>query len=1169
MRPGLTSCWLSLWLTLCLQLGYAQEDAVAPKTGTLQATESANEQEQAVGGDSSEVDENPTSMAIEQVAPSVGEDPTMVVPKESSDSNSPLGFLTRGADARPAAPDVFLLPDATGKLRKILGFQYEDFFNAWKRDANQLASRPPRYVLDHWSLTGDAGDSLAKLHLEFEITVQSSGWVEIPIQLPELIVQNIVIQEQRGGESLIFDKDQHGYVLWLSGEGSTQRKLILDGLARLSSSAGSKSIELHLPRASTNSFLMRVSAAASDLQSSKQLALETVRNTDDMTEVRLLGQANPFRLAWKIEKEPNQAASLPLQVEEETTIQIDRRLASYETTLRIDNNERPLQQVRVRLPNRAKLKFADLPSDYDVKQIRSSSTGDQHEEILVSLPEPSLEPWSINLFAEAPIESFGDAAECRLEGFQVLEAFDQSGTVTLEVDDQLLAYFDLYDEVEQIPIEETSVASDGRSILGNFRYTRFPWQIVVFSSPRQRRVSVQPRYELNIDADEARLDVQYDYQLTGAQIFSMRIALNGWERTDAPIESGGTIDPNSVVERRDGRLSLGLVDPSTPQLSLKLSFRKDIQLGENTFYFPEPMEAFMVDGELRVGSNDSMLLASRFEECEGLSILPVEDDDLLDFGESETLNAAKQIRLRTFLPQPKYVTEISRREQEVSVAQATEVEIDRSNTRVLQRFDYVAKYSAVSQLTLRLPDRLWQNSSLKVTHDGEELPLGLVNAVDGAGDAGANDAEDALQSVIVSLPRPIQDEIPLELTYQIANPPLSVDELEAITLPLASPLDQLLRHDVEVRGMQSVLVSANQASEIEEWNAISSEGLAENSAGALNLSANAKTSSLSFFAKLTSAEEMELATMERAWFQTWITPNQRQERAVFRFHTAGVKVFVQMPFQLDGTEMEVLLDGNPWAYEMLDDNRVLVSLRSPDPQIGYTLELRYHDRAGLPSVGALQTDLPQLECRVSSAPIYWHLVLPQRWQLASAPEQLIPDYWLGWRNFRWGRQPTLSQADLEQHTNAKSEMAPPPLSSQYVFRAFELPSEIEFVVIRQLWVFLACAVGVFGLGLLCIYTPIARKGYFWLGLSLSLLAGGLRYPEFTILLIELILAGGLMTLISLVLRRALNQAEEPSSTEINIRLEPSEFTQPWPEQVRVGGGFTESTTELKTGGPMP
>lgn len=107
----------------------------------------------------------------------------------------------------------------------------------------------------------------------------------------------------------------------------------------------------------------------------------------------------------------------------------------------------------------------------------------------------------------------------------------------------------------------------------------------------------------------------------------------------------------------------------------------------------------------------------------------------------------------------------------------------------------------------------------------------------------------------------------------------------------------------------------------------------------------------------------------------------------------------------------------------------------------------------------------------------------------------------------------------------------------------------------------------FCVGLLCLYTPLAQSGAFWLALSLTLLAGIFRYPEVSILLIELTLVGGLMTLVTHVLRRVFVEREFFRSNVGNIQLERSALTEVWPERASERQRFTESTTTMKTGGP--
>jgi len=197
------------------------------------------------------------------------------------------------------------------------------------------------------------------------------------------------------------------------------------------------------------------------------------------------------------------------------------------------------------------------------------------------------------------------------------------------------------------------------------------------------------------------------------------------------------------------------------------------------------------------------------------------------------------------------------------------------------------------------------------------------------------------------------------------------------------------------------------------------------------------------------------------------------------------------------------------------------------------------------------------------------VILPRGWQVATSPEQLLPDYWLGWKNYRWGRQPTLSQADLEQITGAVSAVAPTPLSAQYVYRAFEMPAEIEVVVLRQVWLLLVSALATFGLGLLAMYTPLVRSGALWLGLVLLLLAGLFSYPESALLAIQVILAGGLMTFATSVLRRVFVADASPPFPATNYLPSESsiEVTETWqPKPLDKSPISSGTTATLRTGG---
>ncbi len=1109
---------------------------------------------------------------------------------------------------RPAAPDVYLLPDASGKLRKVLGFRYEDFIQAWQRrnEANTAAT-PPSYVLDALKISGDVTEADARLRVELTITLQTEGWVDLPIQLPKFIVQQLTIADQAKGECLVFDKQRHGHVVWLSGEVGQKRKVVLEGLSRLKLNTGSRGVELHLPRATTSQFSLLLPKSAMRLECSPELALSTVApqqgSEEEGIEVQLLGQANPLRLNWTPAEETASHQTALVEVTGETVVHLDRRRVSYTAQLQINRFESPLEQIQIRLPPEAKLVEGEVPSEYEIQKIDTPADPKVGQVLAIRRKGPPQATWDLQLVAERPVDASGDTSgdtlEWVVEGFEVFDAFRQSGTLRLEVNNQLQAYFETHGEIDQTPLPKSATPSKGRSILGQFLYTRFPWQVVVFPSPRQKQVRVTPSYQLSFGSGVARLEVEYDYQLSGAPIFLLRLQLHEWELTDAPIESGGLIDASGVLETREGRLILpfvdSFVDSGAQQMRLNLSFRRKIQLGGNTLFLPETLGAFVQDGELLVDSTEALQVTPKLVEMTGLSLITnPEEQSATGFVRDES-RGNNLLRLRTFLSQPKFVAEITQRQLEMLATEQTTVDVNQQTVRVRQQIAYQAKYQPVSQLALSLPETLRSNDSLTITLHGEPVPFGLGTFIrdepsirdkptEGRENNQASESS-PLRPIIVSLPRPMQNEIPIEIAYELPTPEFAANESTPLLLPLAVPNDLVSSHSAVVRPARPVLVTLNQRSASDAWAVLPEETSDESSAATLRVQTLEKLAFLPLYAEIDATGNEQLATLERAWIQSWIAIGQRQERVVFRFRSPHATAVVQLPADFGssdfdsadlanpegGPQIEVLLDREPWPYEMLANNRLAVTLPQGGQRLSHTLELRYQQPTSLPSWGKLKSSLPRLECRQASAPIYWQLLLPRGWQVATSPQKLIPDYWLGWKNYRWGRQPTLSQAHLEQITSADSGASPTALSTQYVYRAFEIPIEIEVVVLRQFWLSLACALAAFGMGLLWFYTSLARSGLFWLGLALTLLLGIFTYPEVSLLATQVLLAGGLASFVMNTLRRVF--AKDPSTpfpaTSYPAGESSIDATETWqPQQLGNVPSTSETTATMPTsGGP--
>ncbi|MGI9428733.1 MAG: hypothetical protein ACR2NM_08755, partial [Bythopirellula sp.] len=621
-----------------------------------------------------------------------------------------------------AVPDVFYLPDVSGKLRKVLGFRYEDFLSAWQQAtaANEVA--PPRFVIDTWSVSGKVNESYAQLRVEMEITLQTSGWIDIPIQLPKFIVDELNISDKSIGECLVFDQARHGHVIWLSGAAGNKRKVVLTGLAKLAVNAGREAIELHLPRATTSEFSLLVPDSPKRFETSPELAVSIDAVNSSHTKVRLLGQSNPVQLSWNTTREAPSSQAVVVEIDGRTTVRVDRRRVTYDATLRINSFGDPLENLQVRLPPGARLNENSSSSEYQIVERTHPSGSDARQLVDIRSSAPRVEPWEIQLRAERPLQSFSGAAECEVGAFEVLDAFPQAGTVTLEVDNALQAYFDIHGDLDQIPIQNSDPTPDSSTILGHFRYSRFPWQLVVHTAQRQRRVTVKPQYALNLNPDENRLDVQYEYELTGAKVFSLRVDLQGWQLTDSPIDAGGVIDTDRMVETREGQLVMPLLDTNIQRLKLTLSLRKKSALGANAFDLPEPLGALVIGGSLVVGSAQSLQVTPLFEQMRGLGVIANSNFDSSETTNRSAAETTEELHLRTFLPKPKFVADIRQRERQITADTQTLVQLEPESIRVRQQIDYLAKYRPVSNLLLSLPEQLSMSDSFSITLNGEALP---------------------------------------------------------------------------------------------------------------------------------------------------------------------------------------------------------------------------------------------------------------------------------------------------------------------------------------------------------------------------------------------------------------------------------------------------------------
>jgi len=1043
-------------------------------------------------------------------------------------------------EIQPAAPDVFLLPDKDGKLRKVLGFRYENFLQAWG-DSNEGNVRPPRYVVDTMETSGSVDEDHARLQIELLLTTHADGWVDIPLSLPNLIIQQIDLGKRVEGECLVYDAQRKMHVAWLQGEAGRQRRIVLDGLAKVTSVAGGWELEFSPPHATVSITELTVPLTDAEFEISPVLQ-QSSTSENEQTTIVMRGHASPLRVQWNRLHDQGNELATTLESVGSLSVRVDRLSAKYVASLQINSFGIPLKLVQVRLPTGSKTTRVEPPPEL---QAVVTETEDELGRLIEIRPlRPTGDPWNLELAAEQTFEE--EPNLCELGGFEVVGAVRQSGLLELEIDEQLQAYFDLTGDLKQVALAASPDQPKVRSATAAFAYARFPWTLSVHMVPKQRRVNVRPQYELQINPDEARLQVDFDYQFSGANTFAVRIDLRGWQLTDDPLESGGTVDADRYVETQEGLLVLPLVNPDVQRARIALVVRRPIDLGEISFPLPEALGGFVLPGELTLRADPSLQVTTNLNSLVGLGsvsaaeLVSAEADDPLVF--------------RTFLSQASLDAEITRRARIVAVDVLSTVDVEEEHITVRQQFDYDVKHRPLSQILLQVPKITLIEESIEVRLDGKKVSMSPR--------AGTTDVNSAVRQMAVSLLRPLQRTFQIEVDYEIPYLEATPNNPAQVTVPLVIPSDEIALHEVAVNADQPRRVALSQTADADSWTSRKADNSNAINESLLLLRGNGRQRELPLLVRKTSAQDLQNAILERAWLQSWVAGDRQQDRAVFRFRSPHEQVHVELPPVAANQPLEVLLDGQPIEYHRNGESQISVALSTDSPNELHVLELRYHYSAGLFSGGMLSTTLPRLVCRPVSVPVFWHLVLPRGWQVARSPEAMASEFWLGWRQLRWGRQPTRSQSDLEQWSGATIVPPPPPSTSEYLYSAFEIPAAVEVIVARQTWLVAASTLAAFGVGLLCIYTSIASKVYFWLGLVLALLALLLVYPEVTLLVGQAVFWGGVMTLAAIVLKRTFAQNTGADFTLAgSVSTAPSaSATESWVQNQRITDDVDEQPT---------
>jgi hypothetical protein len=1040
----------------------------------------------------------------------------------AKDHAAAVDAVTPARRIEESFPSIYYLKDEQGKLQAVPNFTLQEFEDLFKLKNQLVQGDPrPRFSIQQMLASGKVNSAgQADLVVRFRVFIREDHWTRIPLRLDQAVLREPAQYQGPGEHLLAFDREGEGYVAWIHGPAGQTHELTLKLLVPLTGTGQETRLRLTAPRTTASELRLKVPYAKATARASEEATLQSFRDGDRETELVAVGLNGDFELDWH---PPNVAGSKPPTLEASGTIlsRIDGRGVETEAAFSVRSYGETFDRFHIRMPPETDL-VPGNPSGYTLTavEVGGGTAGFGRQRVVeVRLAHRTAGPVDIHFSTKRAANTTRPGRSLELAGFEIPEAARQGGTIVVSVAGDWQVVWGANRGVRQI--DQTPEALRQKDVVAVYEYFALPSSLTARLVTRKTRINVEPEYVILVDSDQVRLEARLRYTVRGAKVTTVDIAMPDWQIDEVGPDNVVTVD--GVPDTAGMSLALPLVSPTAGQFEVRLKAHRALAANAKSFSvtLPQPQVGAPAAAVVAVVPADNVEIVPQFPATSGLlrQQVPVMPD--------LPLRQQEPLFYRTDAPNAVFAAELRRHHQRTAVSVNSQLTIEPGGPRVEQKFSYTIAYEPTDYCLLEVPRELAGNGRLELSCEDQALtPVVLGDA----SDPGAPG-----QRVRVGLPKSLIGHY--DLTARYALPP-GRESGGDIHVPLVMPLDAEL-----VGNTLTVVPSEEQQLEVVGggWATVD-DGTAVSATTQNGEFSNQHTVSEVVLKHGGDASNSPVV-VERAWLQTRLPalPDARRDRLVLQLVTRRRQLDVGLPpgavreqaavrlFRLDrdrstGKTPEEL----PVAAALADNGDLAVHLPAGIGARRYVLCLDYQVVSGRTGQGSLPLAFPRLDDGAWVSQMYWQVLLPPEEHLASSPRDFTEEFVWRWNNLYYGRQPMMSQAELEAWVGL------PPLGglpaeagmNSYLFSTLGWPDSCEIVTVGRSMIVLAASGAALLAGLALIYLRAARHPVILLAASIVLAGGAAIRPELAILAAQAAVLGLVLALIALVLRKWL-AAERP------------------------------------------
>lgn len=961
-------------------------------------------------------------------------------------------------------PELYYLEDDAGGLVPVPGFRYRDFVDLIRlREGLPGLPELPGAVLEQLRVRvtmPDEADSrqTAEVQVEGVVRQTRSGWVMLPLKLPELVLSGAPEVTGEGRVILTIDKEpadaaggepfadapleggpgvlrskSGGFLVWLNGRetgaasldaDAERQTIVLRGLLPVDANESRDILSLTLPAAATSQ--LEIATWRRNPQVSleprvlapvvKPLADEAAGGATSLVSVEGLVGPTRIRLA---KPELSATATVELtEVKTESVVRVDGRTARFDAVLRLSNLPPDRRTLAVSLPPRSTLLRVDPPASL----VRRAGTADEPQ-VLIRLDDVGDGKAVVELACERAIDASGrtgfDAGGFAVAG---IPAWRQWGSTSV------IAEGDWQVDWEPRPGNrrvDPPVALQEAGFVAAFAYDSQPARLPLTVRPRSSRVVIEPEYRYHVSGSRIQLDARLRASIRGVAAERVRLAIPGWEIEE--VGPAGIVDTARLTT--DGNeVSVPFLQPLAGDVVVELRCSRPIDRVNTLLRWTTPVPRADLVGPASVTiSSDS-----------DIELVP--DNELIE-GMSRQV-AIQQGRAAGELPRMAYRVEATeaifaatRRflDRQVDAAITAQIDIGTAALAVRQAVRLDVANVPLEFVGWLVPESILAEAEIEIRQNGQLLQPEIVAAdieaaspptqPPAAAETASEDRQPAAEQprrvARVLLAEPLLGTGELVVRYRQPLPEIPDETTVAVSVPLLLPRQAVIgRETVTLTDAAGFNIDVRD----DRWNR---EGDLQQLGFGRTWNAVQAQPQLDLAISKRSEDVRGETIVEAGWVRTTLRRNLRVDRWTYAVTTAANRLPLFLPvtaeaesaMAADPVTARLRVDGGDWQAAGDSSGRLMVDLGQSEGTHLLEIEVRRpldDNLLGglLPLPQEVRLERPGLPASTLYRRVYWELLPPAEAVVLAGPAGWTDQQSWSWRRLGFQPTPLVSADDL-------------------------------------------------------------------------------------------------------------------------------------------------------------